>query len=92
MTHNLLEILSVTNNTAWYHRYCTESKFWRDSFTYFDADMQVESTNNQTARPVAQYRSSPGGNNATLENLIWLIADNRDQALVLLHQYQQGID
>ena len=82
--------MAQTNNFAWYHRYCTPTTFWRDSFTYFDADLQVESVNNEVARPVAKYNISPGGNNDTLEKLIWLIAENRDQGLLLLHQYQQG--
>lgn len=53
--------------------------------------MQIESVNNSVARPVPKYNSSPGGNNKTLENLIWLISLNKEQALLLLHQYTQGI-
>ena len=64
--------------------------YWNLSYTHFDADLQIISTNNETARPVARYASSPGGNNRVLENLIWSIASNRDQALLMLHQYVQG--
>ena len=60
------------------------------SFTYYDCDYKVVSYNNETAKPVPKYHHSPGGNNEILENLIWLISSNKDQALLLLHQYQQG--
>ena len=63
---------------------------WEWSFTHFDADLQVISTDNSTAQPVPRYHHSPGGNNLVLENLVWLISSNRDQALLMLHQFQQG--
>lgn len=86
-----LEILAYVNNTTWYCRKRTDSQYWEDSYTYFDADLQVQSVNNSTARPVAQYISSPGGNNKVFENLIWLISTNRDQSLLMLHQHLQGM-
>ena len=62
----------------------------QQSFTYYDADYNVLSRNNDVAKPVPKYHHNPGGNNKTLENLIWLISSNKDQAILILHQYQQG--
>ena len=77
---------------TWFTRKMTEKDYWNLSYTHFDADLQIISTDNETARPVARYISSPGGNNHVLENLIWSISTNRDQSLLLLHQYVQGKD
>ena len=104
MTHNNqlsdfynLEILSHSNNLIWATRK-GDPKYWELSFTHFDADMQVTSVDNSTAQPVPKYQHDPeiGSESAETnpnmvhENLIWLISSNRDQAILMLHQFTQG--
>ena len=79
------------NNVTWFCRKMVGRDYWNHSYTHFDADLQVISTNNSTAQPVPRYHQSVGGNNLVLENLIWSISQNRDQALLMLHQHIQGI-
>ena len=67
------------------------SKFWSESFTYYDVDYTPISTNNATARPVPKYVHKPCGPLEVYENLIWLITSDKDQSLLLLHQHKQGI-
>ena len=103
MIHNIinmvfiLEILSHNNNKIWAVRK-SDSTYWEWSFTHFDADMQVTSVDNSTAQPVPKYYQDPeiGSDSAETdpkmvqENLVWLISSNRDQSLLMLHQYTQG--
>jgi len=65
-------------------------KFWNSSHTYYDADHQPISTNNAVAKPVPKYSTKVHSDMDVLENLIWLISSNKDQSLLVLHQYQQG--
>ena len=71
-------------------RYRVSPRHCERSRTYFDADFNVISENNEEARPVQKYRTEPGGSLRLIENLLWLISSNPDQTLLVLHQYQQG--
>ena len=84
--------MSHSNNLTWYCRQAADKTYWEWSFTHFDADLQVISTDNSTAQPVPKYFQNPGGQdtNYILENLIWSISSNRDQSILMLHQMIQG--
>ena len=66
------------------------AKFWNSSATFYDADHQPISTNNPTPRPVPKYSTDISSEMDLLENLIWLISSNKDQSLLILHQFMQG--
>ena len=85
------EILADANNATWRSRYRVSPQHCDKSFTFFDADFNIISTDNPTARPVQKYRSSPSACCSRLENLLWLISENKDQTILLLHQYTQGM-
>ena len=82
--------MSATNNFCWRTRRMVPLAYCEKSFTYYDVDYNVVSRNNEVAKPVPKYNHNPGGNNGVLENLIWLISSNKAQAILILHQYQQG--
>ena len=82
--------MAQTNNITWATRTKVNPARWNESKTWYDADYVPISIGNQEARPVPKYFSQPGGNNAAIENLVWLITSNRDQSMLMLHQYQQG--
>ena len=89
--------MARNNNIIWATRK-SNPRNWEWSFTHFDADLQVTSVDNSTAQPVPKYQQDPeiGSDSAETdpkmvqENLIWLISSNRDQSILMLHQFTQG--
>ena len=83
-----LEIAAASVNKIWRSR---RQAGVESSFTYFDADYQIESVQNEEARPLPIYHTDPSTYaNRTMENIVWLISSNKDQALNILHQVIQG--
>lgn len=66
------------------------AEYWNSSLTYYDADHQPISTNNTAPQPVPKYSTDIYSEMDVLENLIWLISSNRDQSMLILHQFMQG--
>ena len=84
------EILADANNRTWRGRTMLPTRLWNESLTYYDADGQVLSRNNTTPRPIPKYHLNVCGTMDRLEDLIWLISENKDQSILLLHQFRQG--
>ena len=82
------EIAACGINSIWQSR-TVQSKL-ETSTTHYDADM-VPIAFNATPRKMAVYNHDPSFyQNEAMENLVWLISSNRDQALHILHQSLQG--
>ena len=82
--------MADSNNRSWRTRTPIPSKYWNESHTYYDTDGQPISTNNTMPQPVPKYSQEVCGEMKHLEDLIWLISENKDQAILVLHQFRQG--
>ena len=83
--------MADSTNQTWRDRSMIPSKFWNLSTTYYDADYQPISVNNAVPRPVPKYAGDIVSDMHILENLIWLISSNKDQSMLILHQFHQGM-
>ena len=83
--------MADANNRTWRGRKLIPAFRWNHSYTHYDADFQPISTNNSVTQPVPKYVGKVSSDMHILENLIWLISSNKDQSLIMLHQYQQGM-